>query len=448
MERRKRVIVAAVVGVALVAGVAAAIVLAVNARARERLLARLGAGPAPLGGELVASGFIEAEEVQIAAELGGRVVALPFEEGDEVRAGDKLVQLDTSLLEAQRDAAVAQLAIAVAQRDLLRAGAREEVIRQAEAQVAVMQAMLEAAEVALADVQSLAANPQDVAAQVAEAEARVAAAQAQLHAAEVQVVIAQRSKEIYEDTGAQIERLRSMYGDNVPVPAFTLDAVLSPQRYEAALTNLADAQAALNSAQSLLAALRALQSDPQQLRAKVVEAQTALDTAQATLEGAQARLDQLRAGPTESDLQMAEAQVEEAQASLSAIEAQIERMALYAPIGGVVLERPIHVGELAIPGVPLVTLADLDEVQLTVYITAQQLGRISLHQRVAISVDSFPGRTFEGTVVFISDEAEFTPRNVLTREERVNLVYAVRIRIPNPDHALKPGMPADARFGR
>lgn len=445
MDRRRRIIGGAAIGVTLVA---AAIVLSTSAGIRARLFARLGAATAPPGSELIASGFIEAEEVEIAAELGGRVIALLFEEGDEVSVGDKLIQLDTSLLEAQRDAAAAQLAIAIAQRDLLKAGAREEVIRQAEAQVAVMQAMVEAAEVALAEASTVAANPQDVAAQVAEAEAQVAAAQAQLHAAEVQVVIARRSKEIYEDTGTQIERLQSMYGEDIPVPAFTLDAVLSPQRYEAALTHLADAQAALNSAQSLLAALRGLQSDPQQLQAKVVEAQTALDTAQAELEGARARLDQLRAGSTESDLQAADARVEEARAALSAIETQIERMAFYAPTSGVVLEQPIHVGELAIPGAPLVTLADLDEVRLTVYITAEQLGRVSLHQRVAISVDSFPERTFEGTVVFISNEAEFTPRNVLTREERVNLVYAVRIAIPNPDHALKPGMPADARFRR
>ncbi len=443
MDRRKRIISGAVIGVALLA---VAIAVGTGAGIHKRLFARPGAGTAPLGGELIASGFIEAEEIEIAAELGGRVTELPFEEGDEVSAGDKLVQLDTSLLEAQRDAAAARLAIAIAQRDLLKAGAREEAIRQAEAQVAVMQAMVEAADVALTEMKTVAANPQDVAVQVAEAEAQVAAARAQLHAAEVQVVIARRSKEIYEDTGAQIERLQSMYGEDIPVPAFSLDAVLSPQRYEAALTHLADAQAALNSAQNLLAALRGLQSDPQQLQAKVVEAQTVLDTAQAELEGAQAQLDRLRAGPTASDLQAADAQVEEAQAALSAIEMQIERMALYAPTSGVILEQPIHVGELAVPGVPLVTLADLDEVRLTVYITAEQLGRVSLHQHVTISVDSFPERTFEGTVVFISDEAEFTPRNVLTREERVNLVYAVRIAIPNPDHALKPGMPADVRF--
>ena len=92
------------------------------------------------------------------------------------------------------------------------------------------------------------------------------------------------------------------------------------------------------------------------------------------------------------------------------------------------------------------TLANLDVVELTVYIAASQFNRIHLNQPVSVSVDSFPGQTFGGTVVYIADEAEFTPRSVQTREERVNLVYAVKIRLENPEHALKPGMPADAEF--
>ena len=106
----------------------------------------------------------------------------------------------------------------------------------------------------------------------------------------------------------------------------------------------------------------------------------------------------------------------------------------------------MHVGELAIPGVPVVTLANLDTVELTVYINASQFDKVALNQEVAVSVDSFPGKTFTGTVIHIANEAEFTPRNVQTREERVNLVYAVKIQLDNPDLDLKPGMPADARF--
>jgi HlyD family secretion protein len=92
----------------------------------------------------------------------------------------------------------------------------------------------------------------------------------------------------------------------------------------------------------------------------------------------------------------------------------------------------------------MLTLGDLDEVTLTVYVPEDQLGQVNIGQDVEVQVDSYPDRLFMGTVVAIADEAEFTPRNVQTKEERVNMVFAVDVRIPNPDHELKPGVPADA----
>jgi multidrug resistance efflux pump len=90
------------------------------------------------------------------------------------------------------------------------------------------------------------------------------------------------------------------------------------------------------------------------------------------------------------------------------------------------------------------SIANLDEVTLVVYIPENRIGQVQLGQEVEVQVDSFPDRVFVGHVASIAGEAEFTPRNVQTQEERVNLVFAVKVRIPNPNHALKPGMPADA----
>lgn len=91
-------------------------------------------------------------------------------------------------------------------------------------------------------------------------------------------------------------------------------------------------------------------------------------------------------------------------------------------------------------------LANLDWVQLTVYVPEDELGRIQLGQTVSATVDSFPERVFQGQVVYVSSQAEFTPRSIQTPEQRASQVFAVKIGIPNPDHALKPGMPADATF--
>ena len=127
------------------------------------------------------------------------------------------------------------------------------------------------------------------------------------------------------------------------------------------------------------------------------------------------------------------------------LDVQLERLELGAPVGGIVMDRTLHVGELAVPGAPLLTIADLDEVTLTVYVPEADLGQVSLGQPVEVTVDAYSD-TFAGKVSYIASQAEFTPKNVQTQEERVHMVFAVKIRLENAEHRLKPGMPADAAF--
>ena len=438
-------------GVLLVVAVAMAVLLFdTDSQARSQLLSQFQVAPAgEQPGDLIASGFIEAEEVDLAAETGGRVVELPFEEGDQVTSGDVIVRLDPSLLEAQRAAAEAQLNIAQAQYDLLEAGTRDEIIAQAAAQVAIAQAAVDAAGVAVSTAATVRNNPQEIEIQVIEAQTQVEAAQHQVNAANAQLEAATRTLNSYHEAIETVDRLRSQHGEGwldrfgigVPGPL-----AYAPEDYQAAQNNLEAAQAALNGAKDLVAAVNGLAGDPQALQAQVINASTSLSTARAQLDQAQAELANLEAGPRAEQLQMAQARIEEAQAALDALDTQIERLAIHAPLSGLVLDQAVHVGELAVPGVPVVTLANLNTVELTVYINANQFDKVALNQEVAVSVDSFPGKTFTGTVIHIANEAEFTPRNVQTREERVNLVYAVKIQLDNPDLDLKPGMPADARF--
>jgi multidrug resistance efflux pump len=99
---------------------------------------------------------------------------------------------------------------------------------------------------------------------------------------------------------------------------------------------------------------------------------------------------------------------------------------------------------MAAAGATLMTIANLDEVTLTIYIPEDEIGKVKVGQTVEVSVDSFPNKVFEGRVSYIASEAEFTPKNVQTKKERVNMVFAVKVKVPNPEHELKPGMPADA----
>jgi multidrug resistance efflux pump len=133
-------------------------------------------------------------------------------------------------------------------------------------------------------------------------------------------------------------------------------------------------------------------------------------------------------------------------ATLQQLRIQAERYQLRSPISGVVTRVPMHVGEVVSPGQTVVAVADLTRPKLTVYVLERDLGQVQVGQEVAVTADPFGARTFHGVVTATNPRAEFTPRNVQTQRDRLNLVFGVKVRVDNPDGALKPGMPADATF--
>ena len=178
-----------------------------------------------------------------------------------------------------------------------------------------------------------------------------------------------------------------------------------------------------------------------------------LDAATAQRNAASSNLQNLKSGSRSQQISAAQAQVNatadqvtSAQAAVDLINIQIGMMTVSSPIRGVVLDVPFSVGEIAPTGATVLEIGSLDMVTLTVFVPEEQYGTIKLGQKASVTVDSYPGKIFEGVVNYISNQAEFTPRNVQTVESRSTTVYAVKISIPNPDHELKPGMPADAEF--
>lgn len=128
------------------------------------------------------------------------------------------------------------------------------------------------------------------------------------------------------------------------------------------------------------------------------------------------------------------------------LELQAERYVLRAPLSGVVTRVLARPGEVVAPGQTVLAVADLSRLKLSLYVLERDLGRVRVGQRVELTADPFPGRVFVGTVASINPRAEFTPRNVQTQRDRLNLVFGVKVRVDNPDGALKPGMPVDAVF--
>ncbi|MFQ5813474.1 MAG: HlyD family secretion protein, partial [Anaerolineae bacterium] len=156
----------------------------------------------------------------------------------------------------------------------------------------------------------------------------------------------------------------------------------------------------------------------------------------------------LRSGTRSEQIEAAKAQVDAAQAQVDALDIQLEKTTITTPWDGVVLNRSVEPGEAVMAGATLLEIGRLDRLELTVYLPEDRFGHITPGQQAIVRVDAYPGRVFTGTVLRMADEAEFTPTNIQTKDDRVRLVYAVVIGLDNPDLALKPGMIADAEFGR
>ncbi len=178
------------------------------------------------------------------------------------------------------------------------------------------------------------------------------------------------------------------------------------------------------------------------------DAETRLITARAQAASAEQGLRKLENFARPEDVKAALARVDQAVYSVRLLEKEIQDCTVHSPTDGMVTEKLVEEGELAAPGTGLYVITDLDTVKLTIYVPETELGNIRLGEKARISIDSRRGAAFPGTVTYISPVAEFTPRDIQTKDERVKLVYAVRVEIPNAEGIFKPGMPADAVLDR
>jgi HlyD family secretion protein len=377
---------------------------------------------------LEASGFIEADEVSIVAETSGRVADVLVREGQKVAESDLLVRLDDSLLQAQRAEAQAAVDGALALRDEQINGPRDEVLAQAKARLAAAQAELEGAQLALAQAEATVETPRQIHTQLA-----AVSGQVQIAAQEVELAQAQHEEALFwfDASPREIDVDENM-------------VQLRQARLDAAAADLEAAKSRHAGLQWQAGVLYEMTEKPLSLIAEMHQAEAQVALAKANLVAANAEVAMLLEGPTEAERNRLLGQVALTQAQLMMVDALIDQLTLTAPLSGVVTSRSVQVGETAIANVPLMTIADLDSLTLVVYIPEAEIGRVQPGQEVEVRVDAYPRRVFEGRVTNIAREAEFTPRNIQTTEERVNLVFAIEIDLPNPNGQLKPGMPADA----
>jgi len=428
--------------------------------------------PGAVGGtDLTGWGIIQAQQdVVISAEIGGHVVALGADEGDEVEAGTLLVRLDEELLLAQ--IAQAQAAVEAAEANLAsaEAAAAAPKIEAARAGVDRASAQARAAEAAVdtATANLRAAQAAHQAAQARFAGLAAGAGERELELARLRTDLARNA--LWERQ-ARRDATRSGIDDPLSVPVvigdFDLGSMVvanpaAPRRWDldTAEGTVSEAEAAVTISDLEYEQLEAgpLPEDLAILRAQIARAQAGQQAAQVQVEQAQqtvrvaeaqvrqsgAQLDLAMAGARAESVAVAEARLDQARAEAAILEVQRGKLALHTPIAGVVTQRAVHEGETVVPGARLFTVSALDPVILVIYIPEDRIGRVRIGQMADVQVDAYPGRAFHGQVVHIASRAEFTPRNVRTKAERVTTVFAVHIKIANPDRALRPGLPANA----
>lgn len=424
-----------------------------------------------------ATGVIESRNVALSSEIGGKVVEVLVEEGQQVKLGQPLVSLDDSLLQKQR--AQAESAMQVAQANLrlaqaafnqATAASRPEDITAMQARLSDSRAAYYAITVTLTDSQleKLRSAVTTAESNLKEAQSRyddlaadnhnpafaVAAAQAAVDDAKLALASAQRASQLANDKSQpyylQIESARLSWElaqgnlsqakarrDGLDADADTTDAAL-----KAARSTVTESQDMLDAAKAAYDALTSGVSAD-----RLDAAWEEIKRAQTQLTGYGVRASGVL--PVETllaQIDVAQAQVKAAQAQLDTLDTQLSKLTLIAPSDGVVLTRSIEPGGMALPGATLIEIGRLDKLELTIYLPEEKFGLVAPGQTVRVSVDAYPGRVFDGTVLRMADKAEFTPTSVQTKEDRTRLVYAMVISLDNPDMALKPGMIADVNF--
>jgi HlyD family secretion protein len=416
-------------------------------------------------GQLRASGTIESVTVNVSPELAGKVTEVLAAEGQPVQAGDPLLRLDDSLLQSEKQTAQAALDSANAAVQTAEV-ALESVQLQYDLTLSNALAQEKSTRIAIWDESKPTEFDQPI--WYFSKEERIKAAQAEVDAKKIALDEAMKKlDEIGQRAGssdflkieAKLIQMRLAFQSAQDVLDSTSGASDSQELRDAAQIVLDEAEIDLEDAQKDYddALTTEGATDILEARADAVIAQEAYDLAVDNLRALQTGTDSPQVQAASKVVEQAQAALEQAktnivtaQSRLDTIDTQLKKITVYAPMDGVVLTRNVEPGEFIQPGAVALTMANLNELTITVYVPDPRLNEISLGQTATVTIDVSSGEspTFDAEVIHIADQAEFTPRNVQTVEGRRGTVFAIKLKVIDSEGKLKIGMPADVVFGK
>jgi len=355
---------------------------------------------------LSVSGNLELTQVDISFKVPGKLIQLNVDEGTYVKKGMVIARIDRDQVESQRTRDEASLDNSKFQYDQMETSVQWQ-RRTLESDVALRTAELRASQARLAALVA-GSRPQEI----QESRAAVADAKAQ-----------------HDQAQADWDRAQGLFKDDD----------ISKQQYDQYRMRLDSTAAVLRQSDERLALVveGPRKEDIDAARADVVRAEAALQSSQAN---------QFELKRREQDVLAHRADVSRARAQVAITDTQINDTVVSAPIDGVVLVKSAEVGEVLAAGTTVVTIGDIDHPWLRAYINETDLGRVKYGGPATLTTDSFPGKSYPGRISFIASEAEFTPKQIQTHEERVKLVYRIKIDVDNRSHDLKSNMPVDAEI--
>jgi HlyD family secretion protein len=353
---------------------------------------------------ILVSGNLELTLVDMSFQIAGRMTALNVREGDWVKANQVIARLDPMQAEQQR------------LRDQAAVISAESNYRQGLTSIAYQKATLES----------------DVAARRADVNQSAAKLDQMLNGSRKEDI--QQAQSAANDARAQLEFARS---DWARMQGLYKTEDISRQQFDQSRMKFDSATAQLHQAEDKLAMV---QEGPR--KEEIAAGRAALAAAQAALQTAEAN--RLELQRREQELLARNAEIKRSKAQEGISQSQLDYTVIASPIDGVVLVKSAEAGEVVAAGTTVVTIGDLNHPWLRAYINETDLGRVKLGQKVKLTTDSYPGKDYWGTVSFISSEAEFTPKQIQTKEERVKLVYRIKVDVDNSSHELKNNMPIDA----
>ncbi|MEK7431759.1 MAG: efflux RND transporter periplasmic adaptor subunit [Cyanobacteriota bacterium] len=403
--------------------------------------------PIVLIDKIEVNGTLEATEIQISSEVSGRVENFPFEEGDLIKKDQVLATINSDIYKNQLLQAKANFLANKAKYNSLKSGARKEEIEQADLLKAQSEKVLSGSTKSYNDSKEIYDNRSITKQQVDNAETQYKTSKNQYESSKANIDLLKSSLTV---TKNNFERTKGLYNkqsiskQQLDLAQNQLDIILA--QLKIGEQSLIQTRVSMEGAEKNLKNMKNIYENRAQQMLQLHSAEVQKEVAESNLEISQKKLELVKSSAKTEDLEALNSIALQAEVGVKLAQLQLDKTKIKTNVEGILLIKSVEKGELVNQGTNIATLADLSKIWLRVYVPEYQINLVKIGKTVSIKTDSFPNRIFSGKITQISSKAEFTPKNVQTKEERVNQVFGVKILIPNEKLELKAGVPADVEI--